>query len=90
MRHVRVEVREIAEGKGWNISKLARRADLSYPTVLGFWHGRTGKVDLQALAAVADVLGVKVADLIVEGEPGPGGTPSGVGKSQGPVLAGAF
>lgn len=59
-------IKEVAEAQGFNISSLARRADLSYPTVHSLWHGHVVRVDLNTLAAVARVLGVRVIDLIEE------------------------
>ena len=59
-------IKELAEPRGYNISTLARRADLSYPTVHALWHGHVVRVDLNTLEAVAKVLGMRTGDLIVD------------------------
>ena len=69
---VRLQVKELAEAQGLNISQLARqanrltpRAKLSYPTVHALWHNRTQRPDLETLGAVARALGVQPGDLLV-------------------------
>lgn len=84
----RVEVRELAESKGYNITTLAKEAEVSYPTMHMLWHGRSLRVDLNTLSAVARALGVRVADLIVE-EP-EDATREVNARQQTPVLAGAY
>lgn len=64
----RYRVQEEAEAKGFDISKLSRRADLNYNTVAGIWHNKTKRADLASLEAIADVLNVPTSALI-EDEP---------------------
>lgn len=84
----KVEVRELAEARGYNITTLAKQADVSYPTMHALWHGRSLRVDLSTLSAVARALGVRIADLIVE-EPEHAAREVNA-KQQTPVLAGAY
>ncbi len=69
---VRLQVKELAEAQGLNISQLTLKANrltpgakLSYPTVHALWHNRTQRPDLGTLAVVARALGVQPGDLIV-------------------------
>ena len=64
----RLRVRELAEEKGWNITVLARRAAITYPTALSLWHDSAQQWSRKTLNRVALALGVRVADLFV-GEP---------------------
>lgn len=78
----RLRVREIAEEQGWNAAKLARRADLSNTAVYAIWNGETEDPGLRTLEAIARALGVKIRDLIDEGEEQqPGGTIKGSTKT---------
>jgi transcriptional regulator with XRE-family HTH domain len=60
----RYRVQELAEAQEYDISKLARRADLNYNTVAGIWHNKTKRADLSSLEAIANVLGTSVSNLI--------------------------
>ncbi len=64
----RLRVRELAEEKGWNITVLARRAEITYPTALSLWHDSAQQWSRKTLNRVALALGVRVSDLFV-GEP---------------------
>ncbi len=66
MTHLRV--RELAEEKGWNITQLARRAEITYPTALSLWHDSAQQWSRKTLNRVALALGVRVSDLFA-GEP---------------------
>lgn len=71
----RLRVREVAEQKGFNMSQLARRADIAMGTVRRYWYSTSGgkadgaplrEIDMVVLQAIAHVLNVTIADLIVE------------------------
>lgn len=71
----RLRVRELAEEHGLNISQLQRKADITMGTARRYWYNtRDGKADgepleelnIPVLKAIADVLGVKVRDLLTE------------------------
>ena len=70
-----LRIRELAEAKGLSISKLQRSADITMGTARRYWYGtREGRpegtaleeLNLPVLKAIADVLGVKVRDLLRE------------------------
>jgi DNA-binding Xre family transcriptional regulator len=70
---VRLRIREVAEAKGYNLSQLARRADLGMTTARRMWFGTSdGKegglplqfVSLPALERIARVLDVAPGDLL--------------------------
>ena len=72
MGRVRLQVKELAETQGLNISQLTLQANrltpgarLSYPTVHALWHNRTQRPDLGTLAAIARALGVQPGELLV-------------------------
>jgi transcriptional regulator with XRE-family HTH domain len=71
----RLRVRDLAEGQGLNISQLQRKANITMGTARRYWYNtRDGKADgepleelnIPVLKAIADVLGVKVRDLLTE------------------------
>ncbi len=69
----RLQVRELAEAQGLNISQLLLKANrlsatskLSYPTVHALWHNKTKRPDLDTLVTVACALDVEPGDLIVQ------------------------
>ena len=60
----------LAVARGYDIAKLARRADLGYRTVFDLWHNPGRDVTLGTLDKLAAALGVTVADLLLtEGQP---------------------
>jgi len=68
MMALEVQVREIALEKGIrNVSELQRKAGLTYPQTARLWQGGAiAEVNLNALVAIAKVLGVSAKDLLVE------------------------
>ncbi|GAB4203669.1 MAG: hypothetical protein OHK0022_28120 [Roseiflexaceae bacterium] len=69
----RLKVKEVAEARGWNASRLARRADISNTAMYGIWHGTTEDPGLKTLEAIARALGVKISELIDESDLGESG-----------------
>ena len=61
---VRLKVREIAEAKKINMSKLSRMADLNYNTVRAIWDDATKDVTVSTLEKIAKALNVEIAELI--------------------------
>ncbi len=68
----RLKIKEIAEAKGYNISRLARKADIAYQTLHAMWNDPGKDVALSTLAKIARVLNVDVSEL-VEGNGGTDG-----------------
>lgn len=64
----RLRIKEIARMMQLDISKLARRADLATATVARLWNNEDKKPSLETLEKIATALGVRVADLLVEGD----------------------
>ena len=60
----RYRVREIAEERGINLTKLARDADVTRETAARYWNNQVTR-PTQALIKLARALGCKVEDLIV-------------------------
>jgi transcriptional regulator with XRE-family HTH domain len=85
----KLRVREIAEARGWNAARLARKADLSNTAMYGIWNGTTEDPGFKTLEAIANALGVKIRDLIDEnGDHTPGATIDE--NIETPMLAGAL
>ncbi|MDQ6661739.1 MAG: helix-turn-helix transcriptional regulator [Chloroflexota bacterium] len=61
---VRLKIREIAEAKKINMSKLSRMADLNYNTVRAVWDNDTKDVTVSTLEKFAKALKVNIAELI--------------------------
>jgi len=69
----RLRLRQIAEARNFNMSSLSRESKLTLNMVRRYWYNTSNgledgpaltEVSLQALDALADVLGVKPGDLI--------------------------
>lgn len=63
---IRLRVREIAEARKINMSKLSRMADLNYNTIRAIWDDETKDVAVSTLEKIARALKVDVSDLIEE------------------------
>lgn len=63
---LRLQVREIAERKGYSIRQLSKQSGLAYPTVLGYWHNRVRRIDIVVLQKLADTLEVRITDFFRE------------------------
>ncbi len=61
---VRLKIREIAEAKKINMSKLSRMADINYNTVRAIWNNETKDVTVSTLEKFAEALKVNIAELI--------------------------
>lgn len=61
---IRLKVREIAEAKKINMSKLSRMADVNYNTIRAIWDNEMKDVTVSTLEKIARALKVDVAELI--------------------------
>jgi hypothetical protein len=61
-------VRELAEKQGFNITTLARKANLAYTTTHMLWHDTAKVWSRESLDRLAIALGVRVGEMI-GGEP---------------------
>ena len=61
----RLRIRELAEARGLDQSKLSRRADISLRTIHKLWSDKEDvEAELSTLRKIARVLDVKLTDLI--------------------------
>ncbi|MBO0789719.1 MAG: helix-turn-helix transcriptional regulator [Ktedonobacteraceae bacterium] len=61
---IRLKIREIAEAKRINMSKLSRMADVNYNTIRAIWDNETKDVNVSTLEKIARALQVEVSELI--------------------------
>nr|HET6904178.1 helix-turn-helix transcriptional regulator [Ktedonobacteraceae bacterium] len=61
---VRLRVKELAEQKGFNISTLSRKSDVSQNTIRRLWHDPYRHVEISVLEKIARVLGIPTGDLL--------------------------
>lgn len=60
---IRLKIREIAESKKINMSKLSRMADVNYNTIRGIWDNPNRDIAVTTLEKIAKALGANVSDL---------------------------
>ena len=61
---IRLRIREIAEEKGYNMSSLSRKSDVSFKTVKRLWKDPYQTANTDTLEKLAKALGVSVRDLL--------------------------
>lgn len=61
---VRLKIREIAEAKKINMSKLSRMADVNYNTIRAIWDNEMKDITVSTLEKIAKALRVDIAELI--------------------------
>ncbi len=61
---IRLEIKEEAEKQGYNMSRLARKADIDLKTVQRVWHDPTKEISTSTLDKVATALGLPATDLL--------------------------
>lgn len=62
-RVVRLRIRQVAESKGINQSKLSRMADVSLNTIRAIWDNEYRDITLSTLEKIADALQVPMSEL---------------------------
>ncbi len=72
----RLQLKELAEARGLNISQVQRQSGLDLGMVRRYWYnegtkGLLNEVNLEALDKLARVLGVRPGDLIISDEAAP-------------------
>ena len=60
---IRLKIRDIAESRKINMSKLSRMADVNYNTIRGIWDNPNRDVAVTTLEKIAKALGVNISDL---------------------------
>lgn len=63
---IKLRIAELAKEQGINQSQLQIKSGVTLPLLNRYWHNHTQGVNLEALAKIARVLGVKPGDLIIE------------------------
>ncbi len=63
---IRLKVREVAEHKGINPSKLSRLADIHYNTLIAIWRNPYHNITMGALEKIAHALQVPISELYEE------------------------
>jgi DNA-binding Xre family transcriptional regulator len=63
---IRLRVKEVAEEKGFSMTKLTHRSELAYNTVRQIYRDPYRHVTYQTLDRLAKALGVQVSDLVEE------------------------
>ncbi len=61
---VRLKIREIAEAKKINMSKLSRMSDVNYNTIRAIWDNEKKDVNVSTLEKIARALKVELSELI--------------------------
>lgn len=61
---IRLKIREIAEAKKINMSKLSRMADVNYNTIRAIWDNEMKDVTVSTLEKIARALQVDISELI--------------------------
>ena len=63
---IRLRVKEVAEAKGLNMTKLSQRSEVSFTTVKSMFRNPYRTVNTETLDRIAKALGVSVFDLMEE------------------------
>ena len=61
---VRLKIRDVAEAKKINMSKLSRMADVNYNTIRAIWDNEMKDVTVSTLDKIAMALKVDISELI--------------------------
>lgn len=72
---LRLRIKELAEARGWNISRLQIESRLSMGTIRRYWYStadgsddgeKLKRIDFDILEAIAKAMGIRSIDLIEE------------------------
>jgi transcriptional regulator with XRE-family HTH domain len=63
---VRNRVRDVAEPKGYTMTRLARETGVSFNTIKRLWKNPTLGANIDTLSKIARVLQVSIAELVEE------------------------
>lgn len=61
---IRLKVREVAQAKGFSMSRLSREANMAYKTIQRIWRYPDHEVTTTTLNKLAKTLGVTPSDLM--------------------------
>lgn len=60
----RLRVKEVAQAKGFTMSRLQRAADINLKTMQAIWHNPQHDASLKTLDKIAKALGVPITELL--------------------------
>lgn len=60
----RLRVKEVAQARGFTMSRLQRAADINLKTMQAIWHNPQHDASLKTLDKIAKALGVPTTDLL--------------------------
>lgn len=61
---IKIKVPELMNAKGWNISDLMRKANVSYKTAHRLSKGNGESISFEVLNSLCEIFGVKVQDVL--------------------------
>ena len=61
---IRLKIKEVAQQKGFSMSRLSRESNMAYKTIQTIWRDPTHEVTTTTLNKLARTLGVNPSDLI--------------------------
>ncbi len=61
---VAVRVKELVDGRGWNVEEFARQAGVDAETAQSLYSGQTTEIELGALGRLSQALGVTPPDIV--------------------------
>lgn len=56
-------IKEMCLHRGWTMSELSRRAEISLPTVRSLWYGHAKGAEWETMAKIANALDVELGDV---------------------------
>jgi len=74
---------KLVKRRGWSLYRLRKESGVSYPTLLGLYHGRTGRYDAAVLEKLCRALRCQPGDLLVWDPKRPHGFPRLKRRSKG-------
>jgi transcriptional regulator with XRE-family HTH domain len=64
MSTTRLRVKEVAQKKGWSMTKLSHRSEVAYKTIQKIFRDPSAEVTIKTLNRLAQALGVSTRELL--------------------------
>lgn len=61
---IKITLRQLAEGRGLTMQKVADLTGIAYSTIVDWWYDRSLRIDKRTLATLCQALDVRVEDLV--------------------------
>ena len=68
MRRIRLRVKEVAQAKGFSMTRLHTKSEIAYSTIRKVFYDPYAEITLTTLARIGETLGVPTCDLIEDEE----------------------